>query len=78
MLILALKIGQRLYISPAVGNRLIVEVVDIISNCFDEIRVRLEIKTDLSKKDRPSLSIKRSKQVQASPAEQGIEEVFND
>lgn len=78
MLILALKIGQRLYISPAIGNRLIVEVVDIISNCFDEIRVRLEIKIDLAKKDRQSLSVKCSQQVQASPAEQGMQEVFND
>ncbi len=67
MLILALKIGQRLYISPAVGNRLIVEVIDLTTNCFGHVRVRLEIKADLSKKNRQTASsIKCSKQVQES------------
>lgn len=47
MLILTLKIGQRLYISQPIGIRLIVEVVDIVRHDVDKVQVKFEVKTEL-------------------------------
>jgi hypothetical protein len=50
MLILTLKIGQRLYVSQSEGGRLVVEVVDVVRHDGNHVCVKLEIKTNLLKK----------------------------
>ena len=79
MLVLTLKIGERLYIKPIVSGCVVVEVLNVITDRFGERRIKLEIIKNKSKKNHlnPYL-IECSQQVQASPAEQGIEEVGND
>ena len=79
MLVLTLKIGERLYIKPVIGGYVVMQVLNVITNRFGERRIKLGIISDEYKKIHfnPYLT-ECSKQVQASPAEQGIEEVGND
>ncbi len=75
MLILTLKIGQRLYVSQSAGFRLIVEVVDVVRHDINHISVRFEIKTHSSRKIYKKLSSKKcsDRLINAASAEKSNE-----